>query len=1273
MARSIVVLLGLQLLQLHGRAALGQVVISVNRTAGQVEVASCEGLKKNAELGIDIDIIVTANLRCSETVTIPSGVDVTIGSEEDAQENWYIVIAEDFVVPDPTSATLLVNPKGSYLSLDRLSFSNDPGTAGSPGAVRAVRNEGTLDVSSCLFSGLNFASAQDGGAIYSTAEPGSGDGASVSVSNSSFIGNVAENHGGAIAAWGQGTVDMSNCSFVGNEVVGVGGYRRAGTGGAVYASPGVFVTVLNSTFEECLSLYGGAALFACGANIYDSTFDRNEATGLFGAVVNGDLSDEDRAEASLSLVATTTTASTAGGETQNYTCPPLYVSGSIFEGNLVTTGVGGAIASVDSSLSVFNSSLLDTVGGAIYFGTSDGSGRDQLDLDLLELNFNEGSDSSPSFVGSVLLLERTGSPASNTTGALEAVEASTSSFSSSTPSTATVAAAASVGSVGFVGVARDIYCFENDPYECEVYLGGESDDGDIALQFTGTVRCSACRGAAFTGIGSAAGAPTPAPFAVDDDDGLSKMGQERAQGGTPSPAAAGGGGSGSSSSSGAGARDGAVGAESEPELLGVTGGMRWVVVGLIAGIGGALLVCMCLVTVCRNKEKTRGSGGMGQRELVSGSSSGGGGAEESRVGGSAMAGPRAALSVTDEDLEQNGFGRSGSAGENVFFSTSSGTSAAVNVGAVVSSGTSTSRQLIGRERAGGSGGGGGGGGSRGRQSLFYSNSPGTSAAATVDAAVSTSRRPSGTVSTGTTSRRPSGTDSSRPSSRRASGRVSAGGGGWGGEGGDRDSRRDTTGSAVAVVNMPTPGSSELRARELARQRSIEMAHDWTSPPLVSAWGDEITVGGAGHVAVSQRGTPAKKGFAALDNDSAGEKQRQRRSSSRSKSRERSVAAGTNSHRDRASPYQSPPAGARNHSADAAAVAEPAPVMVVFPRGRPEISKSGSSVSSSMRPSTTYSEDGEAGGMEGGRQQQQRYPFRSRPQSQSRSRSRERLRSPGAPTAPVSALPLATSSKRAGGSGGGSGGSGSVGGSGSGSAGGKSSRNSVKKIKPPASTTPSKQRSRENSKERATGRAVARSVKTPAGGARLPISASTTPGSAVSPSRGRPRTAERSAAAAAAAASAVARVSTGLEETRDAGGGDGRGHKRADSGIISSGENPVYSHDRASGGGEERKPSRSLFKRSSQSPARVTGEVAEEGQGKRSRSRSRGDSGSERWESGRLGGWASELYRASPGTRKERSAQVYSGKFDSSRSDWSAEGEVEWARHTPKKPSETFFK
>lgn len=152
--------------------------------------------------------------------------------------------------------------------------------------------------------------------------------------------------------------------------------------------PPYYLQVLNSSFEGCLGRYGGAALFACGADIYESTFEGNEASGLFGAVVNGDLSDEERAEASLSLVAATTTTTTTSsgtggqsqGQSQNYTCPPLTVSGTIFDANLAATGVGGAIASVDSSLSVFNSSLLDTVGGAIYFGTSDGGGRDQLDV-----------------------------------------------------------------------------------------------------------------------------------------------------------------------------------------------------------------------------------------------------------------------------------------------------------------------------------------------------------------------------------------------------------------------------------------------------------------------------------------------------------------------------------------------------------------------------------------------------------------------------------------------------------------------------------------------------------------------------------------------------------------------------------------------------------------------------------------------------------------------------------------------------------------------------
>lgn len=130
--------------------------------------------------------------------------------------------------------------------------------------------------------------------------------------------------------------------------------------------------VLNSSFEGCLGRYGGAALFTCGADVFDSTFGSNEATGLFGAVVNGDLSDEERADATLNYGAPTP------GE--NYTCPPLYVSGTRFEGNMAVTGYGGAIASIDSSLSVFNSSMVDTFGGAVYFGSSADDGRDQLEV-----------------------------------------------------------------------------------------------------------------------------------------------------------------------------------------------------------------------------------------------------------------------------------------------------------------------------------------------------------------------------------------------------------------------------------------------------------------------------------------------------------------------------------------------------------------------------------------------------------------------------------------------------------------------------------------------------------------------------------------------------------------------------------------------------------------------------------------------------------------------------------------------------------------------------
>lgn len=128
--------------------------------------------------------------------------------------------------------------------------------------------------------------------------------------------------------------------------------------------------ITNSTFEACLARYGGAALFLCGGQVSDSVFSRNEAEGLFGAVVNGDLSDEQRENASIAF-------GTPPGET--FACPLLRISGSTFAENVASIGYGGSVASVEAPLWMFNSTLVETTGGALYFGTSDDE-EDQLDV-----------------------------------------------------------------------------------------------------------------------------------------------------------------------------------------------------------------------------------------------------------------------------------------------------------------------------------------------------------------------------------------------------------------------------------------------------------------------------------------------------------------------------------------------------------------------------------------------------------------------------------------------------------------------------------------------------------------------------------------------------------------------------------------------------------------------------------------------------------------------------------------------------------------------------
>lgn len=210
-------------------------------------------------------------------------------------------------------------------------------------------------------------------------------------------------------------------------------------------------------------------------------------------------------------------------------------------------------------------------------------------MELIEFNQNYASENTDSFpVGAAFFVEHTGisGEADNGTDVTTGGRGGGSS--------ATVQA---VPSDLVVGTGSDLFCFQSDPYDCEGFFG------QATLSLTGSLRCATCDGNAFTGIGSLGDAPTPSPAAVDDDDGLSKMGQERAQGGTIAPTPIGFGEVSSSSSASASSnasRVGDVDAEEELKLFGTSGSMRWVVVGLMVALGSALLCCLCMTVVCRS-------------------------------------------------------------------------------------------------------------------------------------------------------------------------------------------------------------------------------------------------------------------------------------------------------------------------------------------------------------------------------------------------------------------------------------------------------------------------------------------------------------------------------------------------------------------------------------------------------------------------------------------------------------------------------------------------
>ncbi|MCM8745862.1 hypothetical protein NET03_04905 [Thermomicrobium sp. CFH 73360] len=253
----------------------------------------------------------------------------------------------------------LFDVDGGQLTLENLTLQRFTGA--STGPIQ-VQNNGTLTVQSAVLQG-NSAPVTNGGAIWAS-------NATVTISNSTFSSNQADEYGGAIYA-NDATVTISNSTFTQNS---------AGEGGAIATYFGdADVNISNSTFTQNTANAEGGAIAALGHygsatfTISNSTFTQNTAN-VGGAIS----SDAYIGSATVTISNSTFSLNQAlnqwywgGGAIYAGEDATVTISDSTFTQNTAPE-YGGAIFAYAANLTVsgstFSQNQADDSGGAFYLG-----------------------------------------------------------------------------------------------------------------------------------------------------------------------------------------------------------------------------------------------------------------------------------------------------------------------------------------------------------------------------------------------------------------------------------------------------------------------------------------------------------------------------------------------------------------------------------------------------------------------------------------------------------------------------------------------------------------------------------------------------------------------------------------------------------------------------------------------------------------------------------------------------------------------------------------